>query len=332
MSVRKQVFWRYKVQGAKVKRNGQRTEVFLPILKAVFFEPLTSRLVPCIFCFPAGGLMTKKKKEIPLPVLPSGESLVDTHCHLDMTAYGRDLEMVLARAFESGVRKVLTIGIDLESSRQAVALAAGHDGVFAAVGIHPHHVEGITEADYEELKALAAEPRVVAYGEIGMDLVKEYAPAPLQLEHFRRQVRLAKDLALPLIIHDREAHAQVMAVLHEEGPFPAGGVMHCFSGDANLAREVMALGFYISVPGVVTFAKADILQEAVRATPLDRLLVETDGPFLAPVPRRGKRNEPVYVLYTAQKVAELKEIELAAVARATTANACRLFGLEKQAR
>lgn len=273
--------------------------------------------------------MTKKKKDIPLPVAPPGVSLVDTHCHLDMVAYGDDLDAVLVRAAQAGVRQVLTIGIDLESSREAVSLAARHPGVYAAVGIHPHHVEGVGEQAYTELRALAAQPRVVGYGEIGMDLVKEYAPASLQVEHFRLQVRLARELALPLIIHDREAHDQVLTVLREEGPFPAGGVMHCFSGDTTLAQEVLALGFYISVPGVVTFAKADMLQAAVRTTPLDRLLVETDGPFLAPVPRRGKRNEPAYVLYTAQKVAELKETELAVVARITTANAHRLFGLKE---
>ncbi|MDA8164402.1 MAG: TatD family hydrolase [Desulfobacteraceae bacterium] len=268
------------------------------------------------------------QKEIPLPLLPEGVSLIDTHCHLDMKAYAGDLEQVLARAAGAGVRQVLSIGIDLESSRRAVALAGRHEGVFAAVGIHPHHVEGVGERDYEELRDLAAAPRVVGYGEIGIDLVKQYAPAPLQLEHFRRQIRLARDLVLPLIIHDRGAHKEVMAVLREEGPFPAGGVMHCFSGDAALAREVVALGFHISVPGVVTFNKAETLQEAVRATPLDRLLVETDGPFLAPVPYRGKRNEPACVLYTAQKVAELKKTDLAVVARATTANARRLFRLE----
>jgi TatD DNase family protein len=272
--------------------------------------------------------MTKKmKKETEPPLLPQDVALVDTHCHLDMDEYGRDVENVLAAAKEAGVKTVLTIGIDLASSRRAVALAAGHEGVFAAVGVHPHNVGSVRPADYEEIMVLAAHPKVVAYGEIGMDLVKEYAPAELQLEHFRLQLRLARKAALPVIIHDREAHAEIMAVLREEAPFPAGGVMHCFSGNPDLAREATEMGFFISVPGVVTFGKAAMLREVVREIPLAWLLLETDGPFLAPEPRRGKRNEPALLLYTAQKVAEIKGVDLAEVARQTTGNAQRLFGL-----
>jgi TatD DNase family protein len=269
----------------------------------------------------------REKKNIPVPFLPPGESLVDTHCHLDMADYRQDLEQVVARAVGAGIARVITIGIDLESSRRAVALAADHDGVFAAVGIHPHNVNTIRPKDYDEIRSLAAKPKVVAYGEIGMDLVKQYAPVEMQLVHFRRQLQLAKELALPVIIHDREAHTPVMNVLREEAPFPAGGVMHCFSGDAALAREVTAFGFYLSIPGVVTFGKADMLQEVVRETPLAGLLLETDGPFLAPVPWRGRRNEPAYLLHTAQKVAELKGVGLDEVARQTTGNARRLFGI-----
>jgi TatD DNase family protein len=272
--------------------------------------------------------MTKKKKrEMQLPVLPSGTVLVDTHCHLDMADYGHDLEGVLLKATRVGVATVITIGIDLESSRRAVALAEAHDGVFAAVGIHPHNVQGVGPPDYEEIRGLAAHPKVVAYGEIGMDLVKEYAPAELQLVHFRQQLVLAKELGLPVIIHDREAHEPIMSVLREEAPFPAGGVMHCFSGDGDLAREVTGFGFYISVPGVLTFGKAAMLQEVVKETDLAWLLLETDGPFLTPAPMRGKRNEPAYLAYTAQKMAELKGIELSEVARRTTINARKLFGL-----
>jgi TatD DNase family protein len=268
----------------------------------------------------------RKKKGTPSPCLPPSESLVDTHCHLDMIDYHQDLEQVVTRAVNAGVARVITIGIDLESSRRAVVLAANHDRIFAAVGIHPHNVKTTRSRDYDEIKFLAAKPKVVAYGEIGLDMVKQYAPVEMQLEHFRRQLQLAKELGLPVIIHDREAHTAVMAVLREEAPFPAGGVMHCFSGDAALAHEVTALGFYLSVPGVVTFSKADMLQEVVRETPLAWLLLETDGPFLAPVPWRGKRNEPAYLLHTAQKLAELKGMSLEEVARQTTANARQLFG------
>lgn len=269
----------------------------------------------------------KKKKEFILPTLAAGLQLVDTHCHLDMGKYEADLAQVLARSAAAGVGRVVTIGIDLASSRAAVALAEQYRGVFAAVGVHPHHVAETSATDYSELRQLASHPRVVAYGEIGMDGVKGYAPLDLQRQHFCRQVALAKELALPLIVHDRETHEEVLAILREAAPFPAGGVMHCFSGDAGLARAVMELGFYVSIPGVVTFNNAAMLHEVVAAVPLDALLVETDGPFLAPVPRRGKRNEPAYVLFTAEKVAEIKGITLDEVARRTTANAETLFGL-----
>ncbi len=272
--------------------------------------------------------MTKnKKKAIPPPVLTAGARLVDTHCHLDMDAYGDDLDQVLCRARAAGVGRVITIGIDVASSRAAVALAQQHRGIFAAVGVHPHHVAEVDDRAYAELRQLAAHPRVVAYGEVGMDGVKGYVPLDLQRDHFRRQVVLAKELGLPLIVHDRETHAEVLAILQEAAPFPAGGVMHCFSGDAALAREVLALGFYVSVPGVVTFNNAAVLQEVVAAVPLNALLVETDGPFLAPAPWRGKRNEPAHVLYTAAKVAAVKGVSLDEVARQTTANAESLFGL-----
>jgi TatD DNase family protein len=228
----------------------------------------------------------------------------------------------------AGVTRIISVGIDLESSRRAIGLAEQHQGVHATVGVHPHNVAELSEADYMELRGLCGHPKVVAYGEIGLDYVKNYASVALQKEHFARQVALAKELQLPLVIHDREAHDDIMEMLEGAGPFPAGGVMHCFSGDAIFARRVLALGFYISIPGVVTFAKAEMLQEAVREIPLDSLVLETDGPFLAPVPKRGKRNEPQLMLFTAQKVAELKGISLEEVARQTTMNAVRLFGLE----
>jgi TatD DNase family protein len=271
---------------------------------------------------------TTPKKEIPLPAPGHGTKLIDTHCHLDMSAYGADFEAVLARAVAAGVSRIISVGIDLESSRRAIALAGQHDGIYATVGVHPHNVAELSEADYAELRGLCGHPKVVAYGEIGLDYVKNYAPIALQKEHFTRQVALAKELQLPLVVHDREAHDEIMEILEAAGPFPAGGVMHCFSGDGAFARRVLALGFHISIPGVVTFAKAEMLHEAVREIPLGSLVLETDGPFLAPVPYRGKRNEPQLMLFTAQKVAELKGIPLEEVARQTTSNAVHLFGLE----
>lgn len=272
--------------------------------------------------------MAKKKKNMPPPALSSGVSLIDTHCHLDMAAYETDCSQVIARARDAGVSHIITVGIDLESSRQAVAIAQQYEGVLATIGVHPHNVAELDDSVYGELKALAASPYVVAYGEIGMDTVKRYAPLESQKEHFRRQAVFAKELSLPLIIHDREAHDDIMAILQEVSPFPSGGVMHCFSGDVHLARKVIELGFYISIPGIVTFNKANDLQNTVLEIPLEHLVLETDGPFLAPDPRRGKRNEPALMLYTAQKVAEIKGISLDTVARQTTENARTLFSLQ----
>lgn len=271
--------------------------------------------------------MAKKKQNVPLPQLSADVSLIDTHCHLDMAAYETDCDQVIARAREAGVRHIITVGIDLKSSQQAVAIAERYDGVMATVGVHPHNVSELQDNSYDELKALAASPSVVAYGEIGMDTVKHYAPVELQREHFRRQAAFAKELNLPVIIHDREAHDEIMAILKEIAPFPRRGVMHCFSGNPQLAREVIELGFYVSIPGIVTFNKADDLQNTVREIPLEYLVLETDGPFLAPVPRRGKRNEPALMLYTAQKVAEIKGITIDQVARQTTENSRTLFAL-----
>ena len=271
--------------------------------------------------------MSKKKPEIPLPCLGPGVTLVDTHCHLDFPDYGGSPGQVIKEAAQAGVEQIVSVGIDLESSRKAVALAETQQGLFATVGVHPHHVESLDEQVYNELQQLAGHPRVVAVGEIGLDYVKQYAPVALQQEHCRLQLRLARQLDLPVIIHDREAHADMLRLLAEEGPFPAGGVMHCFSGDGDFARQVLELGFYISIPGVVTFPNAEALRDAVREVPLGSLVLETDGPFLAPVPKRGKRNMPHYILYTAQKVAQVKGVSIDEVAKATTDNARALFKL-----
>ncbi len=271
--------------------------------------------------------MSKSKKNRPLPRLGPGLFAVDTHCHLDMGAYA-DCREVIARAEAAGVRYLVSVGIDLPSSRAAVALADEFPGVYATVGIHPHHVVGVDEAVYGERAALAKHPKVKAYGEIGLDYARDYAPHGVQLAHFERQVHLAKELGLPFIIHDREAHGEVMAILRAAAPLPAGGVMHCFSGDLGLADAAMDLGFLISITGVVTFAKAEQLHEVARRVPLGAMLLETDGPYLTPEPFRGKRNEPAYLLYTAERVAQLRGLSLDEVVRQTSANAARLFALE----
>jgi len=271
--------------------------------------------------------VSKKKKNIPLPVLDRDAALVDTHCHLDMIDDGLYADRVIDRALAAGVKAVITIGIDMESSKKAVEFAHNNAGVYASVGIHPHHAGDLTDEALDVLESLARSQRVVAYGEIGIDTVKDYAPLPVQHSAFVRQLQLAKRLGLPVIIHNREAHEQIYELLRANGPFPAAGVIHCFSGDGATAKKFIDLGFYISIPGVVTFNNAQMLHDAVRTIPLSHLLVETDAPFLAPVPFRGKTNEPLYTLYTAQKIAELKDVTLDEVARQTTANVQKLFGL-----
>lgn len=266
-------------------------------------------------------------KPFPQPELAPGHSLTDTHCHLDMADYQDDLDKVIDSARKCGVTRIITIGIDLASSRRAVELAAQYDGVCASIGIHPHDAAEADEEVFHQLAELAALPKVVGFGEIGLDYAKKYAPVEVQLAAFARQLDLVNGLNLPVIIHDRDAHDDTLRLLREKGPLPRGGVMHCFSGDAELARQVLELGLYISIPGIVTFPNAAIMRQAVQEVPLDRLLLETDGPFLSPLPFRGRRNLPEYLLHTAAAVAELKGISLDELARQTTHNAEKLFSL-----
>lgn len=268
-----------------------------------------------------------KKIKAPIPTLQPNSHLIDSHCHLDMDSYSGDLDDVLKRARQYGVHSIITIGIDETSSIAAVKMAHDYPFIKATVGIHPHDVEQIDADTYTRLQKLVQENReqVVAYGEIGLDYVKNYSPKSTQLRAFEEQLSLAKELDLPVIIHDREAHDDCLALLQSMAPFPKGGVMHCFSGNIELAEKVLDLGFYISIPGVVTFKNGLELQEVAKNVPLESMLLETDGPFLSPVPWRGKRNEPAYVAYTAQKIAELKKITIDQVAEQTSINTLNLF-------
>jgi len=275
-------------------------------------------------------LYTIEMKHVPsqLPKLSGHRAeLIDTHCHLDMDAYQADLDNVIQSAFNHGIKRIITIGIDYPSSHEAVALSGRYPNIYAAIGFHPHDAQRATPTALQQMADLASHHKVVGYGEIGLDYVKNYAPHDMQRKVFSQQLHLAKELNLPIVIHDREAHEDVCDLVRTAGPFPKGGVMHCFSGDQQLAEEMIDMGFYISIPGVATFTNAHILHEVIRTTDLRHLLLETDGPFLAPVPFRGKRNEPKLMLYTAQKVAELKQISIDEVARTTTANSVRLFHL-----
>lgn len=258
--------------------------------------------------------------------------LVDTHLHLDFHQFDDDRDAVVDRATEAGVTQMITIGTDLPSSRAAVALAERYPGVFAAVGVHPN--DG---ADWDAsetpaaLRALAAHPKVVAIGEIGLDYYWERVPHDHQARVFRAQLELAAELDLPVVIHDRDAHADLMTILRrwvsDATPRRRRAVLHFFSGDRSMADEALALGFFLGVDGPVTYKNASELQALVAGLPLDRLLIETDAPFLTPQPFRGRRNEPAYVVEVARKVAELQGRSLGEVARQTTHNAQVLFGL-----
>ncbi len=267
---------------------------------------------------------TKNQQEHCQPI-----RLIDSHCHLDMLARDEEPAGILDRAAASGVDRVVTIGIDPTSSSQAVALAQRFPGVSAAIGIHPHEAGRTSDGDYLLLEALYRNHpgQIVAFGEIGLDYVKGYAEPAEQRRCLARQLELAGELGLPIIIHNREADVDTLALLRQVGSLRHGGIMHCFSGDWQFAEKVLALGLMVSVPGIVTFANARTLQEVARLVPLDSLLLETDAPFLAPHPFRGRRNEPAYLLATAKKVAELRSLDLADLATATTANAEKLFSL-----
>ncbi|MBM4119592.1 MAG: TatD family deoxyribonuclease [Nitrospira sp.] len=257
--------------------------------------------------------------------------LIDTHTHLDDPRYDDDREAMITRARDAGVEAFLTIGCDLATSTAAVELAARYPFVYAAIGVHPHEVRHIAANWYEELRRLAQHPKVVAYGEIGLDYHYNHSPPTLQRERFREQIALARDLNLPIIVHTREAQEDTIAILKEERAGTAGGVFHCFTGDAWLAKDGLDLGFYLSFSGVVTFPNATMLREIVKTVPMDRVLIETDCPYLTPAPHRGKRNEPAYVKLVAETIATVKSTEspisAEEVGRLTSANARRLFAL-----
>jgi TatD DNase family protein len=252
--------------------------------------------------------------------------LIDTHTHLDDRRYDADRDVILARAREAGVERMITIGCDLSTSRAAVALADHYPEVYASVGVHPHEVKHIAPGWYDELRRLAAHEKVLAYGEIGLDYHYNHSPADEQRARFREQLHLARELRLPVVIHTREAQEDTIQILKDEWSADLGGVFHCFSGDAWLAKDALDLEFYLSFSGIITFQNAGMLRDIVKTVPVDRLLVETDCPYLTPVPHRGKRNEPAYVRHVAETLAALSNgADIEAMAERTSANARRLF-------
>ena len=253
--------------------------------------------------------------------------LFDTHCHLSDTDYDQDRDAVLKRMAEKGVTRCAVIGYDLASSQTALKFARETEGVCCAVGVHPEHADTLTPEVLEALRNLASSPEVRAIGEIGMDLHWDTNPsAEIQKRACIEQMELAHKLGLPVSFHIRDAHMDMISLLKEHQSILSGGIMHCFSGSWEIAREYLKLGFYISFAGPVTFRKAPRLQEAARNVPIERLLIETDSPYMAPEPVRGRRNEPGNVRYIAEKIAELRGIPLEELAEQTTQNARNLFG------
>jgi TatD DNase family protein len=250
--------------------------------------------------------------------------LIDSHAHLEMEDFERDREMVLKRALEAGLTHILTIGTDLPSSGKALDLSEKNPFVFASVGFHPHHAKDVDSASLDALASLAKSPKVVAWGEIGLDLFRRHSPPQRQQEVFEQQVDMASRLGLPVIIHSRDANDEVLRVLKKRRGYGTG-VIHCFSGNYDVAMAFIELGYLISIPGTVTYKNATVTQDVARRVPLESLLVETDAPFLAPIPFRGKRNEPAYMVHTVSKIAELRNMGVHAVAHSTSENAKRVF-------
>jgi len=250
--------------------------------------------------------------------------LIDTHAHIQFDTYDGERDEMLQRAADAGVEYVICPGIDLATSRQAVALADRYDAVFAAVGVHPHDCEDLPEDWLKQLEALADHPGVVAIGEIGLDYFKEYTPREAQHEAFRQQLELAASLGMPVIVHNRESDEDMERLMSAHGD--GSGVLHCYASTLDLARRMVDRGYLISFTGIATFGNKTV-ESTIRGLDLADIMVETDSPFLAPVPKRGRTNEPAYVRYVADKVAELQEVTPEEVVRVTTENARRCFSL-----
>ena len=253
--------------------------------------------------------------------------LIDSHCHLDFPDLANNLAERLAAMHVAGVGYALCAGVTLERHPALLALVAGTDNLFASVGVHPEEAEA-REPSVEELVELAQHPKVVAVGETGLDYYWQKDAPEWQRERFRTHIRAARATAKPLIIHNREATADTLRILDEEGAKAVGGVMHCFTESWEVAEQALELGFHISISGIVTFKNALQVKEVAQRVPLDRLLIETDAPYLAPVPFRGKLNQPAYVKFVAEEVARLRGVTPESIAEATSTNFCRLFSLQ----
>jgi len=256
--------------------------------------------------------------------------LIDSHAHLELEPLADDPASVVERASAARVVAIITVGIDLEDAKRALEIAERFDQVFACVGFHPHNAKDVGDDGLAMMEELAAHPKVVGYGEVGLDFFRNRSPRDRQLAVFLDQLSLAKSLSKPVVVHLRDAYSEGLVMLEQAAPFPSGGVIHCFSGSLDDAKRALDLGFHISVPGTVTYKKNEALRSIVAQLPPERLLLETDCPFLSPEPLRGKDNEPAFIVHTARKVAEVRGISLEEVSQITAANAVRLFHLPRQ--
>ena len=263
-----------------------------------------------------------------LPVDSAAVGLFDTHAHLDQPEFEADRAEMILRARQAGVNRLLAVGITAATSQACVDLAQNHEGVYAAVGIQPNYAAQAEPGDWDQVLSLADQPGVVALGETGLDRYWDYTPWPVQQDYFDRHLRLSQQSGLPFIVHSRDCDAEIVAMLREAAARgPLAGVMHSFTGDAGTAAECIELGLYVSFAGMVTFKKSESLRQVAASIPDDRILIETDSPYLAPHPLRGKRNEPANLVHTARCLAEVRHQSLKAFAAQTTENARRLFRL-----
>ncbi|MDV7338590.1 TatD family hydrolase [Terasakiella sp. A23] len=257
--------------------------------------------------------------------------LVDSHCHLDFPDFAEDFDEVLARADEAGVKTMMTICTYVTKFDQVHDIAKAHDNIYCTIGIHPHNADSEPEVSVEDLTGPAASDKVIGFGETGLDYFYEHSPREIQQKQFRTHIEAARKLDLPVIIHTRDAEEDTLRIIEEEmAAAPFKGLIHCFSASKAFADRMVELGLYISISGIITFKKAEELREAIKDVPLDRLLVETDAPYLSPIPKRGKRNEPAFTAYTSAKVAEVKGVSEEEMATQTTDNFFTLFSKAKR--
>ena len=253
--------------------------------------------------------------------------LIDSHAHIQGVEYAAEVDETIKRAREAGVEKIIVVGGagELSSNDAAVALSESHPGLYATVGMHPHDAKDVGEEELKKLETLTTRPKVIAVGETGLDFYYSHSPHDVQRHIFARFIRMARETGLPLVVHERDAHKDAAELLGREGAGKVRGVIHCFTGDYEAARKYLDMGFYLSFTGIITFKNAQSLREVVREVPLEKMFVETDSPYLTPVPHRGKRNEPAYVRFVAETVAQVKGLTLEEVARVTTSNVRALF-------